>query len=52
MAGKKYPQVGKSDKELDLRFAAKSPGWRTSASGKEYFENRANRSDKSKRKRV
>lgn len=49
---KNYKQFGSSDKELDLRFGAMKPGWRTSASGNEYFENRANRSDKSKKQKL
>jgi hypothetical protein len=42
----KYKQVGKSDVKLDKCFKAKPPGWRISKSGKKYFENRKNRSDK------
>jgi len=42
---KSYKQTGCSIKEIDRQIKAKKPGWRTSKSGKEYFENRKNRSD-------
>lgn len=38
-------QVGHSDARRDRRRRAKKPGWRRSASGRRYFENRRNRSD-------
>lgn len=41
-----YKQIGKSDTTYDKRYKAKKPGWRPSASGNWYFENRKNRSDK------
>lgn len=37
-----------TDKEADRARAAKDVGWRTSASGRRYFENRSNRSDTEK----
>lgn len=42
---KKYKQTGKSDLKFDKLLKAKEPGWRTSKSGKRYFEARKNRSD-------
>jgi len=42
---KKYKQTGNSIKDVDKQLIAKKPGWRKSKSGKEYFENRMNRSD-------
>ena len=45
---KKYKQTGDSIKEIDKQLMAKKPGWRTSKSGKKYFENRKNRSDRYK----
>lgn len=41
-----YKQVGKTDISIDKLYKAKLPGWRKSKSGKRYFENRKNRSDK------
>ena len=49
---KTYKQTGKTDKKADKQRTAKKPGWRKSKSGKKYFEARANRSDKSKKKRL
>lgn len=45
-ARKTYPQVGKSNRAKDAVRKAKPAGWRKSAGGKWYFENRRNRSDK------
>lgn len=49
---KQYKQTGNSNRKADLLFSAKSPGWRKSASGNIYFENRTNRTDKDKKKRL
>jgi len=38
-------QVGRTNPEVDRRFEALPPGKRISASGKEYWETRKNRSD-------
>ena len=45
-------QTGKTHKRVDERILAKKPGLRVSESGKTYDERRANRSDKSKRRRL
>jgi len=45
-------QIGKSNIFLDLRYAALKPGKRISASGKRYYEYRANRSDKNRERRL
>lgn len=45
--GADFKQVGKSDFFVDKKLKALPAGWRVSkASGKLYFENRKNRSDK------
>ena len=41
-------QTGTSIKSYDVRHKAKKPGKRKSATGKIYYERRANRSDKGK----
>jgi hypothetical protein len=48
----RYSQVGKSDKAIDKTRKAKKVGWRKSKGGSTYFENRRNRSDKDRRKRL
>lgn len=45
---KTYRQVGKSNRRADRKRKAKPVGWRRSKSGKRYFENRRNRSDRAK----
>lgn len=45
---RKYRQTGATYVELDETKQAKKPGKRISASGKTYYERRANRSDKGK----
>lgn len=47
-----YRQVGKSNIAIDRLLSAKKPGYRVSSSGVLYFENRANRSDKSRKRRL
>lgn len=48
-----YKQVGKSSIRVDRRLKAKKVGWRTiSGKKRKYFENRRNRSDKDRRKRI
>jgi hypothetical protein len=47
-AAKSKKQTGKSSEKYDLRRQALPPGKRKSASGKTYYEKRANRSDKGK----
>lgn len=42
---KKAYQTGSSNKVADRKIKAKSPGKRKSATGRKYFERRANRSD-------
>ena len=49
---KKISQIGKSNVAYDKRLRAKKPGKRISASGKVYYERRANRSDVNPRKRL
>ena len=49
---RKYSQVGKSNKDIDKTRKAKKVGWRKSKSGSTYFENRRNRSDKDRRKKL
>lgn len=49
---KTYHQTGKSNRTRDKKRKAKKPGWRKSKSGKKYFENRRNRSDKNRKKRL
>jgi hypothetical protein len=39
-------------KKLDAARKAKRPGYRTSASGKRYYEARVNRSDRSRTRRL
>jgi len=48
----KYPQVGKSNRFVDKHLKAKKVGWRKSKAGRKYFENRRNRSDRDRRKRL
>ncbi len=49
--GASYPQSGRpSNRAADGRIRALRPGWRVSAAGNEYFENRRNRSDRQRRK--
>ena len=51
--GKGYKQTGKTTTKADKKLTAKKPGWRRAKkSGKKYFENRRNRSDKSRKKRL
>ena len=45
---KRYKQTGTTHIPIDKMIQAKKPGWRKSRSGKKYFENRKNRSDKDK----
>ena len=47
----KQRRVLGTDKEIDRAISAELPGWRISASGNEYFENRENRSDTAKERR-
>lgn len=47
----KLVQTGKSSKAIDAKRVAKKPGKRRSASGKTYYEYRANRTDLKPRKR-
>jgi hypothetical protein len=47
-----YHQVGKTHIGIDRLIKAKKVGWRKSASGHWYFENRRNRSDKNLRLRL
>lgn len=42
---RKNPQTGKTDVYADKQHKAKKPGKRISATGKTYYERRANRSD-------
>ncbi len=42
------PLTGKTKRSIDKKLRAKKPGLRRSASGRKYFERRANRSDKSR----
>ena len=49
---RKYSQTGKSNISIDRRLKAKKVGWRKSKSGKDYFEVRRNRSDKSKKTKL
>jgi hypothetical protein len=42
----------KAGKKADAERKAKHPGERTSASGKKYTENRPNRSDKNRTKKI
>jgi len=42
---KKPKQTGKTTIAIDKLLKAKKPGWRKSATGNWYFENRRNRSD-------
>ena len=45
-------QTGKTNTAVDKKLKAKKVGWRKSKSGNLYFENRRNRSDKNKRKKL
>lgn len=45
-------QTGRTHIRLDKRRVALPPGTRRSASGKKYVENRRNRSDRSRRRRL
>lgn len=45
LGGKSNKLVGKSNRSLDKQRKAKKPGKRVSASGKVYYEKRANRAD-------
>ena len=47
-----YKQRGRSVLHADVVRLAKRVGWRKSSSGHWYFENRRNRSDRSKRRRL
>jgi hypothetical protein len=47
-APKKVAKKKLTPKDYDMRYSAKKPGKRTSASGNTYYENRANRSDRGK----
>jgi len=47
-APKKVAKKKLTPRDYDLRYSAKKPGKRTSASGNTYYENRANRSDRGK----
>jgi hypothetical protein len=47
-----YSQIGKSMKAIDKLLVAKKVGWRRSKSGHRYFENRRNRSDVSRKRRL
>ena len=48
-----YKQTGTSVKKIDKKLKAKKAGWRKSKkTGKLYFENRANRSDKNKKTKL
>jgi hypothetical protein len=47
-APKKVAKKKLTPKDYDLRYSAKKPGKRTSASGNTYYESRPNRSDKGK----
>lgn len=47
-----YRQVGTSNIARDAKRTALPPGWRISKSGKLYFENRRNRSDRVKKDRL
>lgn len=50
---KKYKQRGRSVKSRDKLRKAKKVGWRRSGiTSKSYFENRRNRSDVSKKRRI
>jgi hypothetical protein len=42
---KRYHQIGKSVKMVDLLYKSKKPGKRISKQGKVYYEYRRNRSD-------
>lgn len=46
LSGKGDSQTGRSNTAKDMTRRAKSPGKRTSSTGKVYYERRANRSDK------
>ena len=52
MKNVKSRQIGKSNRTVDKRLSVKKPGKRRSGSGKTYYERRANRSDKSKRRKL
>ncbi len=54
MATKKvYKQVGKTKRSADKQRKAKKVGWRKSSeTGESYFENRRNRSDADKTKKL
>jgi hypothetical protein len=45
-------QTGKTIIPIDKKRTALVPGWRTSKSNHEYYEARANRSDKDPKKRL
>lgn len=47
-----YAQRGKSNVHADALRLAKRVGWRRSASGHWYFEDRKNRSDRSRARRL
>ena len=49
---RRYAQRGKSNTSVDSKRPAKRVGWRKSKSGKVYFDNRTNRSDRNKKKRL
>ena len=47
-----YAQRGKSNVHADVMRLAKKVGWRRSENGNWYFEDRKNRSDRNRRKRL
>lgn len=48
----RYPQTGVSNRRRDKLIKALPPGWRESKTGRTYFENRRNRSDRNLNKRL
>lgn len=48
----RFRQIGKASKWQEQFHKAKKPGWRVSDTGNKYYENRANRSDVSSKKKV
>jgi len=48
----RFRQTGTTIKWKDKLYTAKVPGWRTSKTGHKYYENRANRSDLNKKKKL
>lgn len=49
---KRLPQTGSSNRRTDVMQIALPPGVRVSINGRRYTETRANRSDRSRKKRI